>query len=127
MWNANVSLEAALVASFVRLEPRLSRFLYFVRHVRPRGARSGPAIWKQEGEGVKTEEGYLMTEDGPRLYSKRTGCGPATFIPNGLYLFDDFNQLAVRRTLSFYDVRNRGLSDGVADRQKLERHSQRCA
>jgi len=81
---------------------------------------SGSAIWKQESERVKTEEGYLMTEDGLRLYYKRAGCGPATLIPNGLYLFDDFNQLADRRTLIFYDVRNRGLSDGVADRRKLE-------
>jgi pimeloyl-ACP methyl ester carboxylesterase len=38
--------------------------------------------------------------------------------PNGLYLLDDFQHLAAGRTLVFYDLRNRGRSDAVADAAK---------
>ena len=47
---------------------RACRGSCILRHVRPRAAMSGWAIWKQESERVKTEEGYLMTEDGFSLF-----------------------------------------------------------
>jgi len=70
---------------------------------------------------MKTEQGYVMTEDRLRLFYKKTGRGPAILIPNGLYLFDDFRHLADCQALIVYDVRNRGLSHGVADSKTLER------
>ena len=48
---------------------------------------------------MKTEQGYVMTEDRLRLFYKKTGRGPAILIPNGLYLFDDFSHLADHRAL----------------------------
>jgi pimeloyl-ACP methyl ester carboxylesterase len=42
-------------------------------------------------------------------------------IPNGIYLFDDFECLAGERTLIFYDTRNRGRSDHVRDGAQLAR------
>ncbi|MGD0436909.1 MAG: alpha/beta hydrolase [Bryobacteraceae bacterium] len=64
-------------------------------------------------------EGFLKTADGARLYFRKTGTGPYVIFPNGLYLFDDFERFADRRTLVFYDVRNRGRSDLVTDGSKL--------
>jgi pimeloyl-ACP methyl ester carboxylesterase len=103
----------------VRPEPRLSRLLHLDRTLAPKGEdRIGNL--ERENKGMNNEEGYLMTQDGLRLHYKKVGCGPAVLIPNGLYLFDDFNQRADQRTLIFYDLRNRGLSDTVTDRRKLE-------
>jgi len=64
-------------------------------------------------------EGFLKTDDGARLFFRKTGTGPYVIFPNGLYLFDDFERFADRRTLIFYDVRNRGRSDLVTDGSKL--------
>jgi pimeloyl-ACP methyl ester carboxylesterase len=66
-------------------------------------------------------EGYVTTEDGVRLFFEQVGTGPKVIIPNGIYLFDDFKRFADRRTLIFYDVRNRGRSDAVRDPAKLAR------
>src|SRR6185295_12084157 len=67
-------------------------------------------------------EGYVTTEDGIRLFFRTLGNGPQTVvIPNGMVLLDDFEHLAVNRTLIIYDLRNRGLSDRVDDGAKLER------
>ena len=66
--------------------------------------------------------GYVTTEDGIRLFFRTLGNGPQTVvIPNGMVLLDDFEHLAVNRTLIIYDLRNRGLSDRVDDGAKLER------
>ncbi len=51
--------------------------------------------------------------DGVRLYYETLGTGPEVVLPNGFHLLDDFRHLADRRTLIFYDVRNRGRSDSV--------------
>lgn len=64
-------------------------------------------------------EGYITAPDGVRLYFHALGEGPKVLLPNGLHLLDDFAPLAERRTLIFYDVRNRGLSDTVTDPSKL--------
>ena len=65
--------------------------------------------------------GYVTMEDGVRLFFQQVGSGPKVIIPNGIYLFDDFRRFAHRRTLVFYDVRNRGRSDAVSDPSKLAR------
>ncbi len=55
-----------------------------------------------------------------RLFFRKVGDGAkVVIIPNGLYLFEDFKRFADSRTLIFYDVRNRGLSDPVTDNEKL--------
>ncbi len=61
-----------------------------------------------------TNEGYVQTPDGLRLFFRQIGAGPAVFLPNGFHLFDDFQHLADHRTLIFYDVRHRGHSDRIA-------------
>ena len=67
-------------------------------------------------------EGYLLTDDGVRLYFRKLGSGPRTLvIPNGMYLIEAFEYLGQTRTLIVYDVRNRGQSDTVTDRAKLAR------
>jgi proline iminopeptidase len=67
-------------------------------------------------------EGFLTTDDGVRLFFQTVGSGPQTVVvPNGFYLVDDFAPLANGRTMIFYDARNRGRSEPVADASKLER------
>jgi proline iminopeptidase len=71
---------------------------------------------------MPSNEGYLTTEDGVRLFFQTLGNGPhAVVIPNGIHLFDDFASLADDRTLIFCDLRNRGRSDSVSDASKLKR------
>jgi len=71
---------------------------------------------------MPAREGYVTTEDGVRLFFQKIGSGAQTvIIPNGIYLFDDFERIAGGRTLIFYDLRNRGRSDTVSDGAKLAR------
>lgn len=71
---------------------------------------------------MKEKEGSITLEDGIRLYFRQIGDGSETvLIPNGMYLLDDFKQFAGSRSLIFYDVRNRGLSDAVTGNPKLAR------
>jgi proline iminopeptidase len=65
---------------------------------------------------------YVLVDDGVRLFVQTIGEGPtAVLIPNGLYLFDALERLADRRRLIFVDPRNRGRSDAISDRAKIER------
>ncbi len=67
-------------------------------------------------------EGYITAPDNVRLFYRKFGEGPNTVIvPNGMYLIPDFRRFADGRTIIFYDVRNRGYSDSVADPSKLAR------
>jgi pimeloyl-ACP methyl ester carboxylesterase len=67
-------------------------------------------------------DGYVTTDTGVRLWFQTVGSGSqVVVVPNGIVLLDDFRVLADRRTLVFYDVRNRGLSDTVTDPAKLAR------
>ncbi len=59
--------------------------------------------------------GYITAEDGIRLFFQQVGSGPKVVIPNGIYLLDDFKDLAAVRTLIAYDPRNRGRSDTTGD------------
>ena len=65
---------------------------------------------------------YVTTDPGVRLFVQTLGSGPQlVVIPNGYYLFDALERFADGRTLVLLDPRNRGRSDLVADRAKLER------
>jgi proline iminopeptidase len=69
---------------------------------------------------MRSTEGLVSTADGVRLFVHVEGDGPQmVFIPNGLYLVDEFSRLAKGRTLVFYDVRNRGRSDSIDDPSRL--------
>ncbi len=65
-------------------------------------------------------EGYATADDGVRLRFRRVGtAGPVVLVPGDLFLHDDLRALARGRTLVFYDTRNRGRSDAVADSTTL--------
>jgi proline iminopeptidase len=69
-----------------------------------------------------SNEGFLTTRDGLRLYFSILGDGRDTvLIPNGIYLVGDLEPLASGRTLIFYDLRNRGRSERDTDPAVLER------
>jgi proline iminopeptidase len=73
-------------------------------------------------EPMLPSEGYVTTSDGLRLWFQTVGSGPQVVVlPNGFHLGEDFSCLADRRTLVFYDVRNRGRSDAVTDPARLAR------
>jgi pimeloyl-ACP methyl ester carboxylesterase len=77
---------------------------------------------KVEDRAMAPRDGYVTTQDGIRLYFRQLGDGPGTvIIPNAVHMFEDFKDLADDRTLIFFDLRNRGRSDAVSDRSKLER------
>lgn len=64
----------------------------------------------------------LPLDDGARLYYEKLGEGSSVvLVPNGLYIARDFRFLADEATVVFYDVRNRGRSDTIADPSKLAR------
>ena len=71
---------------------------------------------------MEPTDAYVTTEDGVRLFVQSLGTGPQTvLILNRVYLFDTFKAFADGRTLIFCDPRNRGRSDHIIDRSKLER------
>ncbi len=72
---------------------------------------------KAEPEPLAIEEGFVPAQDELRLFYRKVGSGPQTVvIPAGLFLEKDLETLAAPdRTLIFYDMRNRGRSDPVAD------------
>ena len=68
----------------------------------------------------KVETGYVTSIDGVRLFYAKVGSGSETAIlPGRLFTFPDFQRLAEGRTLIFYDMRNRGLSDAITDVSKI--------
>jgi proline iminopeptidase len=90
-----------------------------VAHVAGTEARPPEGVVMAE---EKSNEGYITVDDGTRLFFKKIGSGPkVVIIPNGFYFLDDFARFSAGRTLIFYDVRNRGLSDTVTDPAKLSR------
>jgi pimeloyl-ACP methyl ester carboxylesterase len=63
---------------------------------------------------------YATADDGVRLYYHVVGSGgPVVLVPAGLFLERDFAQLARGRRMVFYDMRNRGRSDRVADSSRI--------
>jgi pimeloyl-ACP methyl ester carboxylesterase len=62
----------------------------------------------------------VTSSDGVRLYYAKVGTGSeVAILPGRLFTFPDFQRLAKGRTLIFYDMRNRGLSDAVIDISKI--------
>src|SRR4051812_30610762 len=101
------------------------RFVDVATGLPVRSCPGGGARWgwvSMVSNATSDDEGYVTTADGVRLWYRRAGTGAgAVLIPNGFYLFDDLSQLARDRVLVAYDLRNRGRSDAVAERAKLER------
>lgn len=81
---------------------------------------SHPPLQAQQSILSKVKTGYVTSNDGVRLYYAKVGSGSKTVImPGRLFAFRDFQRLAKGRTLIFYDMRNRGRSDAVADVSKI--------
>ena len=71
---------------------------------------------------MRTNTGYITTDDGVRLFYESVGTGqPMLLVPNGPPWIKDFTRFARNRTVVFYDARNRGRSDYLTDRAKLAR------
>ena len=68
---------------------------------------------------MRSDEGYVPTSDGVRLFYRKIGSGREVVIPNGLCFIGDFTCLADQLTLIPYDLRNRGLSDQSRDGSQL--------
>jgi proline iminopeptidase len=62
---------------------------------------------------MATESGFIRAPDGIRLYYVKIGRGPRVLIAPGVGNEADFEPLARRRTVVFFDIRNRGRSDPV--------------
>ena len=74
----------------------------------------------QQSVPPRVETGYVTSSDGVRLYYAKVGSGSEMVIlPRRLFTFPDFQRLAKGRTLIFYDMRDRGLSDAVTDISKI--------
>jgi pimeloyl-ACP methyl ester carboxylesterase len=62
-----------------------------------------------------TNEGYVTSPDGTRLFFRRIGTDArAMLLPSTFPLLEHFAPLAGERTIIAYDLRNRGRSDRVA-------------
>jgi len=79
---------------------------------------SQPALPQSATASSETDsyEGFVVTPDRVRLYFHKIGAGKQiVLIPADLFLYPAFARLAAGRTLIFYDMRDRGRSDAVAD------------
>jgi pimeloyl-ACP methyl ester carboxylesterase len=66
------------------------------------------------------EEGWVEVEPAVRLYYKAIIDGPQTVVvPAGFFLEEPLAGLAGKRTVIFYDMRDRGRSDSVPDAERL--------
>jgi len=64
----------------------------------------------------------IKTPDGLSLAAVKVGTGlEAVLVPNRIYMQPHFGRLAQRHTVVFYDPRNRGESEPVADASRLAR------
>lgn len=80
---------------------------------------SDVVIPKDGSTDLKT--GGIMTNDGVFLNFLTIGNGRKTLIiPNAAYLVDDFRVLSNEFRIIFYDPRNRGRSQSIANADKLE-------
>jgi pimeloyl-ACP methyl ester carboxylesterase len=69
---------------------------------------------------LSVNQGCVATPDGVKLFYQKVGSGRETVIlPARLFLFRDFQRLANGRALTFYDMRDRGRSDAVADPKRI--------
>src|SRR5688572_27519407 len=80
------------------------------------------ALGAPNARAAQLAEGYIATPDGVKLFYRTAGDGDAVvLLPGGMYLYEDFKRLATGRKLIAYDQRNRGRSDAVQERAKIER------
>jgi len=86
-----------------------------------RAPAADPASAASVASALPADSGYLPGAGGARLYYLRVGRGPqAVLIPGRAFLANDFRRLArPERTLVFYDTRNRGRSEALADTAAL--------
>lgn len=71
-------------------------------------------------DAAKRNGNFVEVEKGVRLFYEKVGTGrQVVVVPLHLFLFEDFKHLASDKTFIFYDVRNRGRSDPVADGSKV--------
>lgn len=69
---------------------------------------------------ARSQEGFVTTPDGVRLYYRKVGDSSRTVIlPGRLFAFADFEWLGRDFTLISYDMRNRGRSELIADDSKI--------
>ena len=65
---------------------------------------------------MTAQEGYVLTDEGLRLYYRVVGDGPQhVIVPLASSLVEDCDPLVDGRTLIFYDQRSRGQSDAVTN------------
>jgi pimeloyl-ACP methyl ester carboxylesterase len=77
-------------------------------------------IGQTPSDAPQTQDGYVTTTDGVRLFYQKVGNGtPSVIVPARLFLYRDFQRLAKDRSLVFYDMRDRGLSDAVNDPNRI--------
>jgi pimeloyl-ACP methyl ester carboxylesterase len=70
--------------------------------------------------GAPAREGFVVADDGARLFYRMVGTGrPVVIIPGGLFLERDLARLGEGRTLVFYDMRNRGRSETLTDSSRV--------
>ncbi len=76
----------------------------------------------QRKTNMRGDEHQVTTADGVRLHAVRFGRGShAVIVPNAIYMLDDLKSLTANHSVIFYDLRNRGRSNTVNERAKLER------
>ena len=79
-------------------------------------ATNRPADTALSSVPVPAKEGFIVADDGLRLFYKEIGSGTQTVIvPASLFLYRDLSALARGRRMIFYDMRGRGRSDRVVD------------
>jgi hypothetical protein len=94
-----------------RMLPICELFFAFLLMRQPAIVQSATAV-----SHTNSSEGFVVTPDGVRLYFHKMGAGRQIVpIPADLFLDPAFARLAPGRTLIFYDMRDRGRSDPVAD------------
>src|SRR5262249_36993046 len=80
----------------------------------------GSSDWRRQP--MEPHDELVLADDGVRLFVSAFGNGSGgVIVPNRIYLVDPLARLADGRRLIFCDPRNRGRSDEVTDRSKLER------
>ena len=78
-----------------------------------------PTVAESRKARGKTEQGFIATHDGSKLYFEKVGEGPVIIAPGRLFLFDSFRQLGDHYTFISYDMRDRGKSGHIDDGSKL--------
>lgn len=97
------------------MRPKLAKSLFALFTLVVLGACSASPLQTASKVEVRSERG--QTADGVWLFAETVGSGEQVIIiPNGHFMRDHFGELAsARRTLIFFDLRNRGRSNTLDD------------